>query len=191
MFIQIENTPNPETLKFLISSDVGGVEGGMEFSDAGAARGFPLAELLFEVSGVVRVFFGGDFVSITKSPDVSWDVVRPEVLVVMTDYFASHGSLDSPAGHMQNAGSEAEEEFFDEADSDVVTKVKELIENFVKPAVAQDGGDIRFRGYKEGVVFVHLRGACSGCPSAAITLKDGVYSMLSYYVPEVKAVESV
>ncbi|MGN7661353.1 MAG: NifU family protein [Anaplasma sp.] len=191
MFIQIESTPNPETLKFLISSDVGGVEGGVEFSGASEAQGFPLAGLLFGVSGIVRVFFGGDFVSITKSPDVSWDVVRPEVLVVMTDYFSSLGSHDNPAGYMQNAGGEEEEEFFDEADSGVVTKVKELIENFVKPAVAQDGGDIRFRGYKEGVVFVHLRGACSGCPSAAITLKDGVYSMLSYYVPEVRAVESV
>ncbi|CAN7939907.1 unnamed protein product [Ixodes pacificus] len=162
MFIQVEDTPNPNTLKFLLSCVVN--EGdALEFSSAQEAQASPLASKLFEVEGVLRIFLGTDFVSITKVDAVAWEVVKPEEDV----------------------------EFFDEADVDVVNQIKELIESYVRPAVAQDGGDVSFKGYREGVVFVKLRGACSGCPSAAITLKDGVYNMLSYYVPAVRAVESV
>ncbi|MDB1135578.1 NifU family protein [Candidatus Anaplasma sp. TIGMIC] len=188
MFIQIENTPNPDTLKFLLSPEMVGIDSGAEFLNADDAQSSPLARLLFEVDGVEKVFFGGDFVSITKAGSVLWDSLRPEVLVVMTDYFALRASGDD-----QDQGSiESEEkEFFDEADTEIVQQVKELIENYVRPAVAQDGGDIKFRGYKDGVVFVKLRGACSGCPSAAVTLKDGVYGMLSYYIPAIKGVESI
>ncbi|ASI48280.1 NifU family protein [Anaplasma ovis str. Haibei] len=189
MFIQIESTPNPDALRFLLSTEIGTIGSGIEFSDANAAQGSTLARLLFEIQGVSKVFFGGDFVSVTKLPHVDWDALRPEILVVMTDYFSLHNAYSDsvPQAHEEND----EQEFFDAKDSEVVQRVKELIEHYVRPAVAQDGGDIKFRGYKEGVVFVHLRGACSGCPSAAVTLKDGVYGMLSYYVPEVKAVESV
>ncbi|MCU7611097.1 NifU family protein [Anaplasma capra] len=189
MFIQIESTPNPDTLKFLLGTEgAGGMESDVEFSSAIEAQNSPLAKLLFEIQGVSGVFFGKDFVSVTKRSDAEWDVLRPEVLVVMTDYFSLR---EQHSNFEHGTHREEEKEFFDESDSEVVSRVKELIEGYVRPAVAQDGGDIKFRGYKEGVVFVHLRGACSGCPSAAVTLKDGVYSMLSYYVPEVKAVESV
>ncbi|ACZ49634.1 NifU domain containing protein [Anaplasma centrale str. Israel] len=188
MFIQIENTPNPDALRFLLSADAGNVESGVEFSDADAARSSALARLLFDIQGVSKVFFGGDFISVTKLPHADWDTLRPEILVVMTDYLSLRGADATPLPAHEDGG---EQEFFDEVDTEVVKRVKELIEHYVRPAVAQDGGDIKFRGYKEGVVFVHLRGACSGCPSAAVTLKDGVYGMLSYYVPEVKAVESV
>ena len=192
MFIQIEDTPNPSTLKFLFSGTVAGVDCGVEFSNMAEADASPLAALLMAVEGVEKVFFGGDFVSITKNSDVTWETLKPEVLVVLTDYCSMHdGDQDQQVTKPKDDGGEEEKEFFDEQDSEVVTQVKELIENYVKPAVAQDGGDIKFRGYKEGVVFVHLRGACSGCPSAAVTLKDGVYGMLSYYIPEIKAVESI
>lgn len=190
MFIQIEETPNPSTLKFLFSGPVAGVDYGAEFSNITEAEMSPLAALLFAVEGVEKVFFGGDFVSITKTGKVTWETLKPEVLVVMTDYCSMHGT-DHKVARSNGGDSEEEKEFFDEKDSEIVKQVKELIENYVRPAVAQDGGDIKFRGYKEGVVFVRLRGACSGCPSAAVTLKDGVYGMLSYYVPEIKAVESI
>ncbi|CEG20732.1 Fe/S biogenesis protein NfuA [Anaplasma phagocytophilum] len=188
MFIQIESTPNPDTLKFLLSAEVVGMNSGAEFLSADDAQASPLARLLFEVEGVEKVFFGGDFVSITKAENILWEVLKPEVLVVMTDYCLLQGTDKE---HVQASAEDEEKEFFDEKDSEIVQQVKELIENYVKPAVAQDGGDIKFRGYKEGVVFVKLRGACSGCPSAAVTLKDGVYGMLSYYIPAIKAVESI
>ncbi|MEH0831478.1 NifU family protein [Anaplasma bovis] len=187
MFIQIEDTPNPDTLKFLLNTEIPVAKSGVEFSNSSEAMTSPLAKLLFEVEGVASVYFGGDFVSVTKVRDISWDVLRPEVLVVLTDYFSA-GKHD--ASYSGDSTAE-EEEFFDAKDESVVQKIKDLIENYVRPAVAQDGGDIRFRGYKEGVVYVHLRGACSGCPSAEMTLKDGVYGMLSYYIPEISAVENV
>ncbi|QJC27216.1 Fe/S biogenesis protein NfuA [Anaplasma platys] len=174
----------------MFSGAVSGVACGVEFSDVSEAEASPLAALLLAVEGVGKVFFGGDFVSITKTDAVSWETLKPEVLVVLTDYCSMHGT-DQQVANASGDNGEEEKEFFDEKDSEVVKQVKELIENYVKPAVAQDGGDIKFRGYKEGVVFVHLRGACSGCPSAAVTLKDGVYGMLSYYIPEIKAVESI
>ena len=188
MFIQIENTPNPDTLKFLLSTNVSGVNSGAEFLNSYEAQESPLARLLFEIEGVSKVFFGVGFISVTKTDSVLWETLKPEVLVVMTDYLSVNGTHEE---HTSADAEDEEVEFYDEKDLEVVQQVKELIENYVKPAVAQDGGDIKFRGYKEGIVFVRLRGACSGCPSAAVTLKDGVYGMLSYYIPEIKGIESI
>ncbi|KAF2282132.1 hypothetical protein GH714_042956 [Hevea brasiliensis] len=163
MFIQIESTPNPDALRFLLSTEIGTIGSGIEFSDANAAQGSTLARLLFEIQGVSKVFFGGDFVSVTKLPHVDWDALRPEILVVMTDYFSLHNAYSDsvPQAHEEND----EQEFFDAKDSEVVQRVKELIEHYVRPAVAQDGGDIKFRGgqgrrerlaHTESLIMPHL-----------------------------------
>ncbi|KJV69223.1 NifU family protein [Candidatus Neoehrlichia procyonis] len=184
MFIQIENTPNPNTLKFLPGVTVNSGES-IEFDNENAYKS-PLASSLFEIFNVKKVFFGSDFISVTKSDDIAWELLKPEILAIMLDFF----SKNSLANDGENVEKELEE-FFDANDLDKVTQIKELITNYIKPAVAQDGGDIKFRGYKDGVVFVKLKGACSGCPSASVTLKEGIYSMLSYYIPDIQAVEDV
>ena len=186
MFIQIEDTPNPNTLKFMpgIPVNNGKIS---EFSDSIIARSSPFATALFEIEYVVGVFFGGDFVSVTKSNDVEWDILKPEVLTVIMDFLTLN-----PNDSLENNNDEEDsQEFFDVKDEEIVSKIKELIDEYIKPAVAQDGGDIKFRGYSNGVVFVKLRGACSGCPSASITLKEGIYNMLTYYLPDIQNVESV
>ena len=185
MFIQIEKTPNPDTLKFMpgIPVNNGKVS---EFVDSVTAENSPLATALFKVEYVTGVFFGGDFVSVTKSSDVEWDVLKPEVLTVIMD-FLTLNSDNVTSGFDE----EEMEEFFDEKDVEMVEKIKELINDYVKPAVMQDGGDIKFKGYSNGIVFVKLRGACSGCPSASITLKEGICNMLNYYIPDIQGVESI
>ncbi|QXK92366.1 NifU family protein [Neoehrlichia mikurensis] len=184
MFIQIESTPNPNTLKFLPGITVNSGES-IEFNNENAHKS-SLASTLFEVLNVEKVFFGSDFISVTKSDNIEWELLKPRILAIMLDFFSTN-SLSNNGENFE----EEQEEFFDISDLDKVTQIKELIANYIKPAVAQDGGDIKFRGYKDGIVFVKLKGACSGCPSAQITLKEGIHSMLSYYIPDIQAVEDV
>ncbi|WP_395877940.1 NifU family protein [Ehrlichia muris] len=185
MFIQIEETPNPDTLKFMPGVPVNNGKIS-EFVDSVTAESSPLATVLFKIEHVRGVFFGGDFVSVTKSSDIEWDVLKPEVLTVIMDFLTLN-----PGNATSDFDKEEMEEFFDEKDVEMVEKIKELIDNYVKPAVMQDGGDIKFKGYSNGIVFVKLRGACSGCPSASITLKEGIYNMLNYYIPDIQGVESI
>ncbi|CAI28250.1 Conserved hypothetical protein [Ehrlichia ruminantium str. Gardel] len=185
MFIQIEDTPNPNTLKFMPGIPVNNGKIG-EFTDSITAESSPFAKALFEIEHIVGVFFGGDFVSVTKSSDIEWDVLKPEILTVIMDFLTLN-----PNDSVENHDEEDLQEFFDAKDEEIVSKIKELIDDYIKPAVAQDGGDIKFKGYSNGIVFVKLRGACSGCPSASITLKEGIYNMLTYYLPDIQSVESV
>jgi Fe-S cluster biogenesis protein NfuA len=184
MFIQTEATPNPATLKFLPGRIVLGA-GTAEFKSADEARTSPLAERLFGVPGVSGVFLGGDFVAVTKS-DGEWPHIKPAILGVIMEHFMSGIPvlLEEPAGT-------GEGEFFDEADGDTVATIKELIETRVRPAVAQDGGDITFQGFRDGVVFLNMRGACSGCPSSTATLKHGIENLLRHFVPEVREIRQV
>ncbi|GFY65064.1 histidine--tRNA ligase [Trichonephila inaurata madagascariensis] len=183
MFIQIEETPNPNTLKFLPGFAILNEGETADFSNANEIKNSELAANLFQIEHVVRVFFGHDFISVTKSNGINWDILKVEVLTTIMDHFTSGGkALDKEGVNDNNI---PDEEFFDENDIEIVNRIKELMESYIKPAVAQDGGDIKFRGYKDGIVYVELQGACSGCPSAAITLKQGVQNMLSYHIPEV------
>ncbi|KAF5269438.1 hypothetical protein FQR65_LT12763 [Abscondita terminalis] len=183
MFIQIEETPNPNTLKFLLGFAILNEGETADFSNADEIKNSKLAANLFQIEHVVRVFFGHDFISVTKSGGINWDILKVEILTTIMDHFTSGGkALDKEGVNDNNI---PDEEFFDESDIEIVNRIKELMESYIKPAVAQDGGDIKFRGYKDGIVYVELQGACSGCPSAAITLKQGVQNMLSYHIPEV------
>ncbi len=181
MFIQTEPTPNPATMKFLPGRDV--MAGGtMDFADAKAAERSPLAQALFAVDGVERVFFGGDFVSVTKSGG-EWEHLKPAVLGAIMEHYSSGASL--LAENAASAGAE------DEEDSDIVLQIKDLLETRVRPAVAQDGGDIVFQGYDDGIVYLHMQGACSGCPSSTMTLKYGIENLLKHYIPEILEVRPV
>jgi Fe-S cluster biogenesis protein NfuA len=184
MFIETEGTPNPATLKFLPGRDVMGLSTADFASPVSAIRS-PLATALFALPGVARVFFGGDFVTITKNDQISWQALKPQVLGVIMDHFVA----GRPVIESDDAG--LDEEDVDEADREVVDQIKELLDTRVRPAVAGDGGDIVFRGYREGVVRLHMQGSCSGCPSSSATLKHGIENMLKHYVPEVIAVEQV
>ncbi|GFQ72285.1 histidine--tRNA ligase [Trichonephila clavata] len=183
MFIQIEETPNPNTLKFLPGFAILKEGETADFSNANEIKNSKLAANLFQIEHVVRVFFGHDFISVTKLDGINWDILKVEVLTTIMNHFTSGGkALDKEGVNDNNIPSE---EFFDKNDIEIVNRIKELMESYIKPAVAQDGGDIKFRGYKDGIVYVELQGACSGCPSAAITLKQGVQNMLSYHIPEI------
>ena len=185
MFIQTEATPNPATLKFLPGREVMGEGGVADFPSAETAGRSPLAKALFTIPEVSRVFFGADFISVTKR-DGDWKHLKPTILGTVMEHFTRGLPL------MEGAADEAEESF-NEADAEVVAQIKELIETRVRPAVAQDGGDIIFRGFDggSGVVSLQLKGSCAGCPSSTMTLKNGIENMLRHYVPEVTAVEAV
>ena len=190
MLIQTETTPNPATLKFLPGQPV--MESGTrEFATPEDAEASPLAEALFSTGEVDGVFFGRDFISVTAAPTVEWTRLKPEVLNVLLDHFSSGAPLFKPAG----AGgiAVAPEEDFDDSPEDaaIIAEIRDLIETRVRPAVAQDGGDIVYRGFRGGTVYLALHGACSGCPSSTMTLKQGIESLLKHYVPEVEAVEAV
>jgi Fe-S cluster biogenesis protein NfuA len=186
MFIETEATPNPATLKFLPGRDVLGGRGTADFTAPAEAAGrSPLAERVFQVGDVARVFLGADFVTVTKAEDADWTLLRPRVLgAVMEHYLSGMPVLEGAA-----EGEHGED--FDAADQEVVAQIKELLDTRVRPAVAGDGGDIVFRGFREGVVRLRMQGACSGCPSSRATLKHGVETMLRHYVPEVVRVEQV
>ena len=184
MFIETEGTPNPATLKFLPGRDVLGFSTADFASPASAVRS-PLATALFAMPGVARVFLGGDFISVTKNDELSWQALKPQVLGLIMDHFVA----GLPVIEGDAAG--LDEEDVDEADREVVDQIKELLDTRVRPAVAGDGGDIVFRGFREGIVRLHMQGSCSGCPSSSATLKHGIENMLKHYVPEVIAVEQV
>jgi Fe-S cluster biogenesis protein NfuA len=191
MLIHTETTPNPSTLKFLPGRQV--MEAGTrDFATPEDAEASPLAEAIFSLGDVEGVFFGRDFISVTAAPGVEWRDLKPEVLSILLDHFSSEAPLfraASAAGIGVPPGDEDYGE--DPADAALVAEIRELIETRVRPAVAQDGGDIVYRGFREGIVYLALHGACSGCPSSTMTLKQGIESLLKHYVPEVVAVEAV
>lgn len=184
MFIETESTPNPATLKFLPGRDVMGLATADFASRASAARS-PLALALFDLPGVSRVFLGGDFVTITRNDEVSWQTLKPQVLGAIMDHFVAGRPV------IEGDADDLSEEDVDPADQEVVEQIKELLDTRVRPAVAGDGGDIVFRGFRDGIVRLHMQGSCSGCPSSTATLKYGIENMLRHYVPEVVAVEQV
>jgi Fe-S cluster biogenesis protein NfuA len=181
MFIQTEATPNPATMKFIPGVTVM-TSGTANFPDAAAAKRSPLAERLFSVDGVTGVFLGSDFVTVTKG-SVEWHHLKPAILGVIMEHFT--------AGKAVILDESAAVDTADGQDSDVVVTIKELIETRVRPAVAQDGGDILFHGFEDGVVYLHMQGSCQGCPSSTATLRHGIESMLKHYVPEVVEVRAV
>ena len=178
MFIQTEYTPNPATLKFLPGREVMS-SGTADFADATPAGRSPLAEALFGIEGIERVFFGSDFVTVTKHEDKEWAVVKPAVLGAIMDHYTS-GKPIVVAGSEAPRPVEADGE-----NAELVQQIIELIDTRVRPAVAQDGGDIIFKDFKDGVVTLHMQGSCSGCPSSTATLKMGIENMLKHYIPEV------
>ena len=184
MFIETEGTPNPATLKFLPGQDVMGFSTA-DFSSLDAAGRSPLALALFALPGVARVFLGGDFITVTKTDEIVWQSLKPQVLGAIMEHFVA-GRPVIEGGHDNDA-----EEDTDPADQEIVDQIKELLDTRVRPAVAGDGGDIVFRGYRDGIVRLHMQGSCSGCPSSSATLKHGIENMLKHYVPEVTAVEQV
>ncbi|MDR3508398.1 MAG: NifU family protein [Caulobacteraceae bacterium] len=191
MFIQTEVTPNPDVLKFLPGRDVLG-QGAREFRDADEAEASPLAEAIFALEGVRRVFFGADFLTVTRDPDgLDWPRMKAPVLAAIMEHFTSGAPILYSA---QAAGAERADHGDDVYEGDtaqVVAEIKDLLDSRIRPAVAQDGGDITFDRFEPqtGVVWLHMRGACSGCPSSSATLKSGVENMLKHYVPEVTRVE--
>lgn len=183
MFIQTEATPNPATMMFFPGRAV--LEAGTaNFTAAEAAAKSPLARRLFEVDGVAGVFFGSDFITVTKASDTSWDALKALVLATIMDHFASGAPVLE--GAIEGAADDG-----DAVEDKVVQQIKELIETRVRPAVAQDGGDIIFHGFDKGIVYLQMHGSCSGCPSSTATLKNGIENMLRYYVPEVVEVRPV
>lgn len=185
MFIQTESTPNPATLKFLPGRTVLEV-GTADFPGAEAAAKSPLATRIFAVSGVTGVFFGTDFVTVTKAEGVEWAHIKPAILGAVMEHFQSgapviEGAEAATGGHADHSG----------PDSDIVRQIKELLDTRVRPAVAQDGGDITFAGFRDGIVYLHMRGACSGCPSSTATLRHGIENLLRHFCPEVEEVQAV
>ncbi len=182
MFIQTEATPNPATLKFLPGRPVL-PEGTADFRDVEASKDSPLATRLFEIDGVKGVFLGSDFISVTKG-DGEWQHLTPMVLGAIMEHYMSGDAVGG------QADAEEEPENYDPKDEEVVATIKELIETRVRPAVAQDGGDITFSGFRDGVVYLHMRGACAGCPSSTATLQHGIENLLKHFCPEVESVEA-
>lgn len=190
MLIQTETTPNPATLKFLPGQTV--MSGGTrDFATPEEAEVSPLAEAIFSTGDVVGVFFGQDFISVTAAPGVEWTQLKPQVLSVLLDHFASGAPLFRTGSAAEIAVPAGELFEDDPNDAEIVEQIRELIETRVRPAVAQDGGDIVYRGFRGGTVYLALQGACSGCPSSIMTLKQGIEGLLKHYVPEVEAVEAV
>ena len=192
MFIETEATPNPASLKFLPGRQVM-QSGTREFSTPEAAEASPLAQAIFDTGEVVNVFFGGNFVSVTAAPGVSWSELKPMVVSILLDHFVSEAPLfvGGDASGI-SVPAEGEELIVEENpdDADIVAQINELLETRVRPAVAGDGGDIAYRGFKDGVVYLTLQGACSGCPSSTATLKHGIEGLLKHYVPEVVEVRA-
>jgi Fe-S cluster biogenesis protein NfuA len=183
MFIQTEATPNPATLKFIPGRLV--LDGGaMEFTSREAASRSPLAERLFDVPGVTGVFYGSDFITVTKK-DGDWQHLKPAILGAIMEHYMSGVPLLADGTIAGDDLADEEDEFFSEEDAETVAQIKDLIETRVRPAVANDGGDITFRGFKDGVVYLNMKGACSGCPSSTATLQHGIQNLLRHFVPDV------
>jgi len=184
MFIQTESTPNPATLKFLPGQAV--LSGGAaDFPTEAAAAVSPLARRIFATGGVTGVFLGADFVTVTKSEEMEWAHIKPGILGAIMEHFQSgEAAMEGEAGAVGHAD-------HDGPDQDIVVQIKELLDTRVRPAVAQDGGDITFHGFDRGVVYLHMQGACAGCPSSTMTLKMGIENLLRHYIPEVTEVRPV
>jgi Fe-S cluster biogenesis protein NfuA len=183
MFIQTEETPNPATLKFIPGRAV--LDGDTrEFLSGEAAEASPLASRIFAIAGITGVFFGQDFITVTKDA-TEWAHIKPAVLGAIMEHYMSGAPIVSDGGEV------GEDEFFDEADAETVSVIKELIHERVRPAVANDGGDITFQGYRDGIVYLSMRGACAGCPSSTATLKYGIENLLKHFVPDVQEVRPV
>ncbi len=191
MFIQTEPTPNPDTIKFLPGREVAGASGPFDFPTPESAASSPLAQAIFGVDDVERVFLGADFVSISKTEEADWAHVKPMALAAIMDHFVAGLPVLTDASAAQ--GTPADDTVYEGEAAEIVEEIKELIDTRVRPAVAQDGGDIVFDRFEpdSGVVHLHMRGACAGCPSSTYTLKQGIENMLRAYVPEVTAVEAV
>jgi Fe-S cluster biogenesis protein NfuA len=192
MYIETETTPNPSALKFLPGQTVM-VSGTREFATPEAAEASPLAQAIFDTGEVVNVFFGADFVTVTAAPGADWAALRPQVIAILLDHFVSEaplfaggtaGGIAVPAPEDDLAVEERPE------DAEVIAAINELLETRVRPAVAGDGGDIAYRGFRDGVVYLTLQGSCSGCPSSTATLKHGIEGLLKHYVPEVTEVRA-
>ena len=180
MFIQTETTPNPETLKFIPGCTV--LESGTaQYEEGDPVHTSPLAERLFQVEGIKRVFFGSDFITLTKDESQDWTVLKPSLLAIMMEHFTNGQPvvIDDPAAAKTGNSEE---------DSELVTQIKELLDTRIRPAVAQDGGDIAFGDFNKGTLYLHMRGSCAGCPSSTATLKAGIENMMRYYIPEVQEV---
>ncbi len=182
MFIQTEETPNPGTLKFIPGQTVM-TEGTKDFPSNKEASSSPLAESLFKVDGVTRLYYGDDFITVTKSEASNWQTLKPHIIEVIMDHFSSGKSLFVEGAHTNENTSED--------DNEIVVQIKELLETRVQPAVAMDGGNIVFKAFEEGIVYVEMQGACSGCPSSTATLKSGIENMLRHYIPEVEEVRPI
>lgn len=185
MFIQTESTPNPATLKFLPGQAVLDA-GTADFQSAEAAGTSPLAQRVFAVEGATAVFFGTDFITVTKSDTVEWDHIKPAILGAIMEHFQSgdpvmEGDSQNSTGHAEHTG----------PNEQITNQIKDLLDTRVRPAVAQDGGDITFHGFEDGIVYLHMQGACAGCPSSTLTLKMGIENLLRHYIPEVVEVRPV
>jgi Fe-S cluster biogenesis protein NfuA len=186
MFIQTEATPNPSTLKFLPGREVLPEGSTLHMTSAAEGAQSPLAEKLFSIEGVAGVFFGSDFITITKS-QAEWQHLKPAVLGAIMEHYLSEAPILRE--HAVTNGAIGEE-FYDEADEETVETIKDLLDTRVRPAVASDGGDITFRGFREGVVYLDMKGACAGCPSSTATLRNGIQNLLRHFVPEVQEVRA-
>jgi Fe-S cluster biogenesis protein NfuA len=184
MFIQTEPTPNPATLKFLPGKEVLG-DGTVDYRSKADAADSPLASRLFEIEGVTGVFLGSDFISVTKG-DAEWPHIRPAILGAIMEHYMSGAPVVGNADAEEGA-----EEHYDPEDEETVRTIKELLNTRVRPAVANDGGDITFYGFRDGVVYLHMRGACSGCPSSTATLRHGIENLLKHFCPDVREVQPV
>ena len=184
MFIQTEETPNPATLKFLPGQTVLGT-GTANFSDEDNLESSPLAKKLFKVEGVVGVFLGSDFITITKREDFLWEHIKPALLGTIMEFLQSGEEI------LSDNSRDASHEIHEGPDSEIIRKITDLLDTRVRPAVAQDGGDITFQSFQEGIVYLHMQGACAGCPSSTMTLKMGIENLLRHYIPEVTEVRPV
>lgn len=188
MFIHTEATPNPATLKFLPGGKDVLPDGTLDIRTAQQAERSPLAGALFGIEGISGVFYGSDFISVTKTDDADWQTLKPAVLGTIMEHFTSGAPLLTDASDVDRSD---HEEFFDADDAEIVDTIKDLIETRVRPAVAGDGGDIKFRGFREGTVYLAMKGSCQGCPSSTATLKHGIQNLLQHFIPEVEAVEQI
>ena len=189
MFIQTEATPNPATLKFIPGRTVLD-SGTMEFANREAASRSPLAEKLFAVQGVTSVFYGSDFVTVTKD-ESDWQHLKPAILGAIMEHYMSGAPLLADGAVGSDEDADERDEFFSEADAETVEMIKDLIETRVRPAVANDGGDITFRGFKDGIVYLNMKGSCAGCPSSTATLQHGIQNLLRHFVPDVVEVRPI
>ena len=188
MFIHTEATPNPATLKFLPGGKEVLPKGTLDMPNSQAAAPSPLAQTLFEIDGITGVFYGTDFISVTKADGAEWQALKPAVLGTIMEHFTSGAPL--LLGDVELGGLDPDE-FFAEDDAEIVDTIKDLLETRVRPAVAGDGGDITFRGFREGIVYLAMKGSCQGCPSSTATLKHGIQNLLQHFIPEVQAVEQI